>query len=305
MASPARRTWGASSIPAQAWLPEIGMQYSRARMYSPTLGRFMQTDPVGYGAGANIYDYVLGDPVNNVDPMGLDGTPAVLVPGPNPVDKPCGAVTANVCGHRESDRSSDWIESLLSILQRDFSGGGGSISGGFGGIISGLFGGSSQYPDLPPEKFKGALQKTYCSLVPHPSGVKMVSVSGDLKVPIPKSVKSINALSGGIGVAIDPQANIAVPGFGFLGRGLGGAEGITGNYTTSNAKNLGQFGGTFAETGFLAGYGYGGGVAKFAGFEGVTGTTYSGGEVTGLQGAAGTSHTHIGPSLNLDDLGDC
>jgi RHS repeat-associated protein len=62
---------GRFAYTGQAWLSEIGMQYSRARMYSPTMGRFMQTDPVGYGAGANIYDYVLGDPVNLTDPMGL------------------------------------------------------------------------------------------------------------------------------------------------------------------------------------------------------------------------------------------
>ena len=29
----------------QAWLTELGMSYYKARMYSPTLGRFMQTDP--------------------------------------------------------------------------------------------------------------------------------------------------------------------------------------------------------------------------------------------------------------------
>ena len=28
----------------QAWLPEAGLSYYKARMYSPTLGRFMQTD---------------------------------------------------------------------------------------------------------------------------------------------------------------------------------------------------------------------------------------------------------------------
>ena len=33
----------------QAWLDEIGLYYYKARMYSPTLGRFMQTDPIGYG----------------------------------------------------------------------------------------------------------------------------------------------------------------------------------------------------------------------------------------------------------------
>lgn len=55
----------------QLWLPELGMNYYKARMYYPTLGRFMQTDPIGYGDGANLYAYVKGDPVNRQDSLGL------------------------------------------------------------------------------------------------------------------------------------------------------------------------------------------------------------------------------------------
>jgi len=51
---------------------EIGLYYNRARYYSPFTGRFLQTDPIGYGAGMNLYAYCKNNACNLKDPMGLD-----------------------------------------------------------------------------------------------------------------------------------------------------------------------------------------------------------------------------------------
>jgi len=47
------------------------MYFYRARYYSPTLGRFISRDPIDYAGGMNLYEYVGGGAVDNVDPNGL------------------------------------------------------------------------------------------------------------------------------------------------------------------------------------------------------------------------------------------
>ena len=49
---------------------ETGLVYNRARMLSPTLGRFMQRDPLGYVDGMSLYQYVNSRPIDWGDPYG-------------------------------------------------------------------------------------------------------------------------------------------------------------------------------------------------------------------------------------------
>jgi RHS repeat-associated protein len=51
--------------------PTIGLYDMRARAYSPTLGRFMQMDPIGTEGGINLYAYAQNSPLNATDTSGL------------------------------------------------------------------------------------------------------------------------------------------------------------------------------------------------------------------------------------------
>jgi RHS repeat-associated protein len=49
----------------------LKIQYNRNRYYAPDIGRFLQTDPIRYAAGLNLYTYCGNNPLNWVDSWGL------------------------------------------------------------------------------------------------------------------------------------------------------------------------------------------------------------------------------------------
>ena len=51
--------------------PETILYYVRNRTYNPPLGRWLQRDPIWYGDGENLYEYVRGRAAGVVDPSGL------------------------------------------------------------------------------------------------------------------------------------------------------------------------------------------------------------------------------------------
>ncbi len=50
---------------------ETGLYYYGYRYYSPSLGRWINRDPIEEKGGVNLYVFVNGDPINNIDSKGL------------------------------------------------------------------------------------------------------------------------------------------------------------------------------------------------------------------------------------------
>jgi len=58
-------------FPGQVFDGQAGLHQNYFRDFDPATGRYIQSDPEGLYAGVNTYGYVGGNPLSNIDPLGL------------------------------------------------------------------------------------------------------------------------------------------------------------------------------------------------------------------------------------------
>jgi len=77
-------------MPGQYCDRESGLYYNYRRYYDPKVGAYINQDPIGVRGGVNLSTYVRGDPINLIDPIGLQpaAIPVITPFGPVPMPIP-------------------------------------------------------------------------------------------------------------------------------------------------------------------------------------------------------------------------
>ena len=89
-------------FPGQYFDRETSLAYNYFRDYDPSVGRYVESDPIGLRGGINTYLYAYGDPLIFVDPKGLAVASEALK---NAYSKTVGGIAGKKCS---DNLSCDW-----------------------------------------------------------------------------------------------------------------------------------------------------------------------------------------------------
>ena len=112
-------------LPGQYEDAETGLHYNYHRYYDPSLGRYLRADPIGLAGGINLFAYTASNPINAIDPLGLDFG---IISGPlgaGAFGAAFGIMATHYASQAEVDISdnSEFNENLAAAALSVFSGG--------------------------------------------------------------------------------------------------------------------------------------------------------------------------------------
>ena len=210
---PATTNAGRFQYTGQAWLAEVSRYHYRARVYAPSTGRFQQADPILMAGGMNLYAYVGNDPINLVDPFGLD--PLEWPDEVNCIGDACpngGGLTGGITVWGNSQGARGGYTGLVS--NRPVGGGAGAGGGGGGGGGRGSSAAEQQPPQCPSGFWADV-------------GRASVQIGADFEL----AGVAVQGLGGAVGVV---SAELGQPEGVLLGIGIVGV----GNWITGHGNNF-------------------------------------------------------------------
>jgi RHS repeat-associated protein len=109
--------------------PDTGLVRFGARDYDPVVGRWTAKDPIRFRAGdPNLYEYVFGDPINAIDPTGLDDNVAGVPAEPTDAGVPPGDGNTNSSPTCPDKCSKDFSDCWANCIE----------AGGLGDLLNAL-----------------------------------------------------------------------------------------------------------------------------------------------------------------------
>ncbi|WP_422730704.1 RHS repeat-associated core domain-containing protein [Marinobacterium iners] len=106
--------------PGQYYDEETGLHYNYFRDYDPSTGRYIESDPIGLEGGLNTYLYVGANPLQLIDPFGLEEYSDDFV-GPLP---PSGYYTSEMtptrCGNVPPSPPGAFVDINMWIADRSY-----------------------------------------------------------------------------------------------------------------------------------------------------------------------------------------